>query len=108
VTKKKGDEKREAGWEAEGTLQRGFVEVNISSFWAPLFFSLKFFWVFCMVVVVVVVAIHLGGGSWGLISSQPVVFLKKIYNYKFFYNFKKSSVNYYNKLTKKIGIFLIK
>ncbi len=29
-------------------------------------------------VVVVVVAIHLGGGSWGLISSQPVIF----YNFK--------------------------
>jgi hypothetical protein len=31
-------------------------------------------------VVVVVVAIHLDGGSWGLISSQPVVFFLKIKN----------------------------
>jgi hypothetical protein len=58
--------------------------------------------------VVVVVAIHLGGGSWGLISSQPLVFLfLKFKKLQLFFTIskKKSIVNYYNKLTKKIGIF---
>jgi hypothetical protein len=67
-------------------------------------------------VVVVVVAIHLGGGSWGLNSSQPLVFFFKFFlKINFILNLeiifiisKTSSVNYYNKLTQKIGNFFNK
>jgi len=83
--KKTGDEKRGrvgrggdlAKWLCRSELHQKkrskYLVEPFPHFGPHFFFSLKFFLVFCMVVVVVV-AIHLGGGSWDLNSSQPLVF----------------------------------